>query len=128
VFGKEKNLMVVFINTILISGIFILIWCFYFYVKKTSALTDQIKREAKELRQQLKMNKPTHDHPKPDFRVVIEVVDPIALACRESKAARFVTDIAPVYLTREVYKQLQKEFTLAMKERGIDSNVTLISV
>ena len=120
--------MFVFFNSILIAGIFILIWLFYFYVKKTSALTDQIKRDAKELRQQLKMDKPAHDNPKPDFRVIIEVVDPIALACRESKAARFVTDIAPVYLTREVYKQLQKEFILAMQERGIDANVTLISV
>jgi len=120
--------MFIFTNSVLIVGIIILTWLFYFYVKKTSTLIDQIKRDAKELRQQLKMDKPAPDNPKPDFRVVIEVVDPIALACRESKAVRLITDIAPVYLTREVYKQLQKEFTLAMKERRIDANVTLISV
>ncbi len=120
--------MFIFINSILVAGIFILIRIFYQYEKKTSTLIDKIKKDAKELRQQIKMGEPETDDPKPDFRVVIEVVDPIALACRESKAARFVTDIAPVYLTREVYKQLQKEFILAMKEREIDANVTLISV
>lgn len=120
--------MFIFINSILIAGIVILTGFFYQYVKKTSALADQIKRDVKALRQSKKVDKPAPDDLKPDFRVVIEVVDPVALACRESKAARFVEDIAPVYLTREVYKQLQKEFTLAMKERGIDANVTLVSV
>ncbi len=120
--------MFIFINSILIAGIFILSGFFYKYVKKTSTLVDQVKKDVKEFGQSQKMDKPAPDDPKPDFRVVIEVVDPLALACRESKAARFVEDIAPVYLTREVYKQLQKEFTLAMKERGIEANVTLISV
>lgn len=120
--------MFIFINSILIAGIVILTGIFYVYVKKTSTLIDQIKRDAKALRENLKMEKQAPDDPKPDFRVVIEVIDPIALACRESKVARFVTDIAPVYLTREVYKQLQKEFTLAMEERGIGANVTLISI
>lgn len=120
--------MFIFINSVLIVGIIILTGFFYVYVKKTSSLIDQIKRDAKTLRQIQKTDKPASDAPKPDFRVVIEVVDPIALACRESKVARFVTDIAPIYLTREVYKQLQKEFILAMEERGIGANVTLISV
>jgi hypothetical protein len=120
--------MVTIINAFLTIGILVLSVYFYRYIKQTSLLISRITSDVKTLRQAQNMDSPSPDNPRPDFRVVIEVVDPIALACRESKAARLITDIAPVYLTREVYKQLQKEFTLAMKERGIDANVTLISV
>lgn len=62
---------------------------------------------------------------KPEFRISIEIIDPIALANRESKLARIATGIAPDFVTKEVYKQVRKEIILIMKERGVDANVTL---
>jgi len=62
---------------------------------------------------------------KPEFRISIEVIDPIGLANRESKLARIATGIAPNFVTKEVYKQVRKEIILIMKERGVDANVTI---
>jgi hypothetical protein len=61
-----------------------------------------------------------------EYRVSIEIIDPISLANRESKLARIASNFAPDLITKEVYKQLQKEVMLVMEKRNIKSSVTII--
>ncbi len=64
----------------------------------------------------------------PEYRVAIEILDPISVARRESKLARLVTDLAPTLITKEVYKRVQKEVGESMDQRGIESKVTVITM
>ena len=63
----------------------------------------------------------------PEYRLVIEILDPIAVAKSESVLALFASEIVPGIVTREVYNQVRSEVILAMKERGIETDIRVIT-
>jgi len=113
------------INVILVAGMVLVSALFYRYVAKISELVTQMKRDVEEL-QNSKAEEPRLLAQEPGLRVAIEIVDPVALAKRESKLAQVAADIAPNLVAREVYKQIREEIALAVEKRGIDANVTII--
>jgi len=63
----------------------------------------------------------------PEYRLLIEILDPIAVAKSESVLALFASEIVPGIVTREVYNQVRSEVILAMKERGIETDIRVIT-
>ncbi|MDM8517096.1 hypothetical protein QUF76_12915 [Desulfobacterales bacterium HSG16] len=105
--------------------------CFYRYTVKSSALISRLKRENEEFLPDSMISEIVDDQSvsqKPQLRVAIEVLDPIHIARRESKLACLVTGIIPDFVTKEVYKNVQKEVSISMKERDIDANVTILKL
>ncbi|MFC1850723.1 hypothetical protein ACFL27_11070 [candidate division CSSED10-310 bacterium] len=62
------------------------------------------------------------------FRLVIEIVDPIDLAKRESSLARLTTDIVPTFITKEVYKKVRKEMIKVLKQRDIEADIRILTL
>jgi len=123
--------MLVFINIVLFVVIVFVSVRIYNYVMGISEQSLQLQKDVKELGQQLKIGN-TKDAKrlplKSEFRIAIEIVDPIALARKESAVARIATEIAPHYVTKEVYKRFTEEITDAMKDKGIDINISLLTL
>lgn len=119
--------MLIAIDIILIGGILIVSLLSYQCAVRISAMIAQIKQDAQEL-QDLRIDESQSLSHKPEYRVAVEVIDPVALARRESKLAWVVAGVAPDYITREVYKHIQEEIALAMEERGIDASITLFKL
>jgi hypothetical protein len=102
---------------------------FYQYLRRTSQLVTQMKKDIKALQHSLQIERTEESSslpPQPEFRIAIEIIDPLALATRESKLAPVVASIAPNYVTRRVYTGLQQRISLAMEQGGIDANVTIL--
>ena len=117
------------VSIILILGLLTTLYFIYQYITKISTLVIDIKKAFKELEQPIEIETPkkTNLLPPPcEFRVTIEIVDPITLANKESKLAKVVSNIAPNFITKEVYKKVQDEVALSLQERGIESNVMVV--
>lgn len=117
------------ISIILILGLLITFYLIYQYITKILTVVSDIKKAFKELEQPIEVEnvKKTNLLPPPcEFRINIEIINPIALANRESKLASMVSNIAPNFITKEVYKKVQDEIALSLKERNIKSNVTVV--
>ena len=56
----------------------------------------------------------------PELFLTLRVLDPIALAKRESRSARLLADKLPVMVRKMVYQEVMKELEEEMTERGID--------
>ncbi|SHK49040.1 hypothetical protein SAMN05216369_2291 [Marinobacter antarcticus] len=56
----------------------------------------------------------------PDLLLTLKVLDPIAVAKRESRSARVLADKLPVMVRKMVYQGVMKELEEEMVERGID--------
>ena len=55
----------------------------------------------------------------PEMMLTLKVVDPIALAKRESKSARLLADRLPVMVRKMVYQQVMREVGEELEERDI---------
>lgn len=56
----------------------------------------------------------------PDLILTLKVLNPIAVAKRESRSARVLADKLPVMVRKMVYQGVMKELEEEMIERGID--------
>lgn len=56
----------------------------------------------------------------PDLILTLKVLNPIAVAKRESRSARVLADKLPVMVRKMVYQGVMKELEEEMVERGID--------
>ncbi|MCL7944604.1 hypothetical protein [Marinobacter sp. ATCH36] len=61
----------------------------------------------------------------PEILLTLRVLDPIALAKRESKSARMLADRLPVMVQRLVYVEVMKELEIELAEREIDVEMKL---
>lgn len=117
------------VNIVLLLAIAGAALFFYQYLRKTSQLVTQMQKDIKELQHSLQIEQTEESPsvpPKPEFRIAIEIIDPLALATRESKLAPVVAGIAPTFVTKRVYTGLQKRISLAMEQGGVDANVTIL--
>jgi hypothetical protein len=56
----------------------------------------------------------------PELVITLRVVDPIALAKRESRSARVLADKLPAMVHKMVYQQVMKELKAELAVREID--------
>ncbi len=61
----------------------------------------------------------------PELLLTLQVLDPIALARRESRSARMLADRLPVMVTKLVYQEVMKELEKEMEEREIPVTMQL---
>ncbi|MFN2362587.1 MAG: hypothetical protein ABR522_16080 [Marinobacter sp.] len=61
----------------------------------------------------------------PEMLITLQVLDPIALAKRDSKSARMLADRLPVMVKRLVYQEVMKELEKELAEREIDVDMKL---
>ncbi|WP_404362528.1 hypothetical protein [Marinobacter sp.] len=61
----------------------------------------------------------------PEMFLTVKVVDPIALAKRESKSARLLADRLPVMVKKMVYQQVMKEIREELAERDIEVEINI---
>lgn len=65
------------------------------------------------------------DTREPQLALTLQVVDPIAVARRESRSARVLADRLPVMVTRLVYQEVMKELQKELEERDIQVTMQL---
>lgn len=56
----------------------------------------------------------------PELVLTLKIVDPIALAKRESRSARILADHLPVMVRKMVYQEVMKELEQELTEREIE--------
>ncbi|WP_417521564.1 hypothetical protein [Marinobacter sp.] len=61
----------------------------------------------------------------PDLILTLKVLNPIAVAKRESRSARVLADKLPVMVRKMVYQEVIKELEVEMIERGIDVELNI---
>ena len=61
----------------------------------------------------------------PELVITLRVLDPIALAKRESRSARVLADKLPVMVRKMVYQEVMKELEEEMTEREIDVDMQI---
>lgn len=68
---------------------------------------------------------PSHLEKEPDLVLTLKVLNPIAVAKRESRSARVLADKLPVMIRKMVYQGVMKELEEEMVERGIDVEMNI---
>lgn len=97
----------------LFSGV--LCWQFIEQRKVLSRLIDEAKQ-----------NDPTADlETEPDLILTLKVLNPIAVAKRESRSARVLADKLPVMVRKMVYQGVMKELQEEMIEREVDVELNI---
>ncbi|TYC62575.1 hypothetical protein FMN52_02130 [Marinobacter sp. BW6] len=61
----------------------------------------------------------------PELVITLRVLNPIALAKRESRSARVLADKLPVMVRKMVYQEVMKELEEEMTEREIDVDMQI---
>ena len=61
----------------------------------------------------------------PELVITLRVLDPIALAKRESRSARVLADKLPVMVRKMVYQEVMKELEEEMMERDIEVDMQI---
>lgn len=89
-------------------------WLFW-QVRAQKALIDQALQES---------HGPDNSH-EPEIVLTLRVLDPIALARRESRSARILGDRLPVMVTKLVYQEVMKELEKELEEREIPVTMQL---
>ena len=64
----------------------------------------------------------------PDYRILIEIMNPLLIAQKESSLAKSIMDVAPTIVKKKIYEESMKEITREMKLREIDSKIDLIVI
>ncbi|MBF0121733.1 MAG: hypothetical protein HQK79_23125 [Desulfobacterales bacterium] len=65
---------------------------------------------------------------KPQLRLVIELIDPISIAKKQSIIAKIVSGIAPNIIVSEVYREAKKRAVLDVKRHNVEANINIISI
>ncbi len=61
----------------------------------------------------------------PELVITLRVLDPIALAKRESRSARVLADKLPVMVRKMVYQEVMKELETELTERDIEAEMQI---
>ncbi|MEX2475610.1 hypothetical protein [Marinobacter sp.] len=83
----------------------------------------QLLEQRKVIAQMMESDDITEPDRDPELVLTLKVVDPIALAKRESRSARVLADHLPVMVRKMVYQEVMKELELELAERDIDVQI-----
>jgi len=83
-------------------------WLFW-QVREQKALIEEVRHES---------HGPNNTSD-PELLITLKVLDPIALARRESRSAKMLADRLPVMVTKLVYQEVMKELEKELEEREI---------
>ncbi|MBF0100640.1 MAG: hypothetical protein HQK77_07000 [Desulfobacterales bacterium] len=122
--------MLLVINfTVITALLFVSIYTIL-YIRKSKILANQMNTHLKYITKQfncehiLTETNTTQQH----YRLLVELVDPLALAKRESDMAKIFSEIAPNFVTKEVYRQAKKQAILDLQQRNVEGHVSIITI
>ncbi|MFO7528413.1 MAG: hypothetical protein R6W86_06365 [Marinobacter sp.] len=80
----------------------------------------QILEQRRVIRQIMEQDRIDESGGDPELVLTLKVLDPIAIAKRESRSARILADRLPVMVSKMVYQEVMKELEQELQEREID--------
>lgn len=80
----------------------------------------QILEQRKVIRQIMEQDRIDESGGDPELVLTLKVLDPIAVAKRESRSARMLANRLPVMVSKMVYQEVMKELEQELQEREID--------
>lgn len=80
----------------------------------------QVLEQKKVIARMMESDDVTEPGNDPELVLTLKVVDPIALAKRESRSARILADHLPVMVRKMVYQEVMKELEQELTEREIE--------
>lgn len=86
----------------------------------SSLLLWQVLEQRKMIAHMLETEGISDHHQDPELVLTMRVLDPIALAKRESRTGRALADRLPVMTRKMVYQEVMKELETELLERDID--------
>lgn len=91
----------------------------------TGFLLWQVREQRTMISQMLDNEALAEPLPNPEMVLTLRVVDPVALAKRESRAGRILADRMPVMATKMVYQEVMKELEEELQERDIEVDMQI---
>lgn len=85
----------------------------------------QVLEQRKVIAQMMENDDIADSAQQPEMVITLRVLDPIALAKRESRSARVLADKLPVMVRKMVYQEVLKELENEMAEREIEVDMQL---
>lgn len=85
----------------------------------------QVLEQRKVIAQMMEHDDIADSEQQPEMVITLRVLDPIALAKRESRSARVLADKLPVMVRKMVYQEVLKELENEMAEREIEVDMQL---
>ncbi|GBO82603.1 MAG: hypothetical protein FH752_09130 [Marinobacter adhaerens] len=85
----------------------------------------QVLEQRKVIAQMMENDDIADSEQQPEMVITLRVLDPIALAKRESRSARVLADKLPVMVRKMVYQEVLKELESEMAEREIEVDMQL---
>ncbi len=85
----------------------------------------QVLEQRKVIAQMMENDDIADSEQQPEMVITLRVLDPIALAKRESRSARMLADKLPVMVRKMVYQEVLKELESEMAEREIEVDMQL---
>ena len=86
----------------------------------SALLAWQVLEQRKVIARMMESDDITDPDNDPELVLPLKVVDPIALAKRESRSARVLADHLPVMVRKMVYQEVMKELEQELEERDIE--------
>ncbi|WP_417566676.1 hypothetical protein [Marinobacter sp.] len=80
----------------------------------------QVLEQRKVIARMLENDHIAESDQEPELVITLRILDPIALAKRESRSARVLADKLPVMVRKMVYQEVLKELEEELMEREID--------
>lgn len=80
----------------------------------------QVLEQRKLIRHMMESDDIENAEQDPELVLTLRVLDPIAIAKRESRSARVLADRLPVMVRKMVYQEVMKELESELAEREID--------
>lgn len=85
----------------------------------------QVLEQRKVIAQMMESDDIADSEQEPELVITLRVLDPIALAKRESRSARVLADKLPVMVRKMVYQEVMKELEEELTEREIDVDMQI---
>lgn len=85
----------------------------------------QVLEQRKVIAQMMESDDIADSEQEPELVITLRVLDPIALAKRETRSARVLADKLPVMVRKMVYQEVMKELEEEMTEREIDVDMQI---
>lgn len=85
----------------------------------------QVLEQRKVIAQMMESDDIADSEQEPELVITLRVLNPIALAKRESRSARVLADKLPVMVRKMVYQEVMKELEEEMAEREIDVDMQI---
>lgn len=85
----------------------------------------QVLEQRKVIAQMMESDDIADSEQEPELVITLRVLNPIALAKRESRSARVLADKLPVMVRKMVYQEVMKELEEEMAEREIEVDMQI---